>query len=151
MGIADLYDERPRQVTAVEYVQHLLRHRSGRVFQGLRGHRLVWALVNTVLLQEASGKGFVVHRNVMRRLGGCVGGHQVMTRAQLRRMMESEETVRSLVSQLMCVGKDVRSTTMHWSYEGSKLSAGVRYLSWRPPWVRQSDAAEAPDPAARFL
>ena len=79
------------------HVQHLLRLLSGRVVNGLRGHRLVWALVNSVLVGEAAGKGFVVHRNVMKRLGGRVEGTKVLTRGRLRELMESEETARSIV------------------------------------------------------
>ena len=41
MGLADLYDDRCRDVSAPEWVQHLLRHASGMFVQGLRGHREV--------------------------------------------------------------------------------------------------------------
>ena len=98
MGIGDLDDDsRTRKVLPAEAVQHLLRLISGRVVNGERGHRLVWALVNTVLVGEAAGKGFAVHRNVMRRLGGRVEGASVLTRRRLREMMESEETTRLLL------------------------------------------------------
>ena len=61
MGIGGLYDdERERQPTARVWAQHLLRLWGGWCTHGLRGHRLVWALVNTVLLAEARGKGFAV-------------------------------------------------------------------------------------------
>ena len=84
MGIGGLHDDTPRQVSPAEHVQHLLRLLSGRVVNGLRGHRLVWALVNSVLVGEAAGKGFAVHRNVMRRLGGRVTGASVDARALAR-------------------------------------------------------------------
>ena len=90
MGIGDLHEDRPRPVSPEEHVQHLLRLRTGRVVNGERGHRLVWALVNSVLVGEAAGKGFAVHRNVMRRLGGRVEGTGVLTRRRLRELMESE-------------------------------------------------------------
>ena len=151
MGVADLYDERPRPVTVEEYVQHMLRHGSGRMVNDARGHRLLWALVNTTLLREAQGKGVVVHRNCMRRFGARLHGQGVMTKAMLRDMLQSEETMRSLVGQLMSVGKEVRSTPMHWSFEGRKLTAAVQYLSWRPPWVQSHDPAEEMDPGARFV
>ena len=105
MGIGGLHDEQVLQgafqVSPAEHVQHLLRLMSGRVVNGLRGHRLVWALVNSVLAGEAAGKGFVVHRNVMRRLGGRVEGTSVLTRRRLRELMESEETARSIAGQLI--------------------------------------------------
>ncbi len=135
MGLGDPYGERPMKVTVVEAVQHLLRHKDGLCVDGRRGHRVLWALVNTVLLDEAAGKGFAVHRNVMRRQGRGLEGRAVLTKRQLKEMMDSEETARALVYQLMSVGRDVRSTTMQWSYESKKLSAAVKHMSWRPPWV----------------
>jgi hypothetical protein len=81
---------------------------------------LVWALVNTVLLQEVAGKGYVVQRLALRRLGGVLGssivGGEPMTKDRLRTLIESEDTVRSLVYQLVSVGRDVRSSSMHMSY-----------------------------------
>ncbi len=50
-------------------------------------------------------------------------------------MLADPDACRSLVHQLMSVGKDIRSTPMAWAYEGKKLDAGVKFLSWRPPWV----------------
>ena len=150
MGIGDLHDERPRQVSPGEHAQHLLRLRSGRIVNGLRGHRIVWALVNSVLVGEAAGKGFAVHRNVMKRLGGRVEGTSVLTRRRLREMIENDESYRSIVGQLMTVGRDVRSTPMQWSYEGKKLDCAVKHLAWRPPWVKSSEVGE-PDPAAPFV
>ena len=63
MGIADLYDPRVRAVTPQEWAQHLLRYHTGQFVCGLRGHRVVWAIVNAVL------EFFAVQRNVMRRMG----------------------------------------------------------------------------------
>ena len=76
----------------------------------------------------------------MRRLGGALGsgsivGGERMTNARLRALIESEDTVRSLVYQLNSVGRDVRSSTMHWSYERKKVNCAVKYLAWLPPWV----------------
>ena len=64
--------------------------------------------------------------------------------------MQSEEAMRSLVYQLMSVGRDVRSTSMSWPYERKKLDACVKHLSWRPPWVVPLDEGEA-DPATCYL
>jgi hypothetical protein len=146
MGLADLWDKRPRDVTVAEWVQHMLRLLDGRMVQGLRGHRVVWAMVNTLLLSEAGGKGFVVHRNVMRRLGWRIVGGEVLTKGKLRELMEQEDTVRSMVHQLMSVGKDVRSTPMQWGYEGKKLDVAVKHLAWCPPWVMSARAAEQEQP-----
>ena len=138
MGIADPCDpDRPRPVPRKDYVQHLLRYRTGHFVNGRRGHRVVWTLVNSELLAEAAGKGFAVHSGVVRRLrGGVVDGGAVLTRAGLREIMKDEAALRSIVNQLAVMGRDVRSTPMQWSYEGKKLDAAVKFLSWRPPWVR---------------
>ena len=60
-------------------------------------------------------------------------------------MLEDEEAIRSIVHQLMVVGMDVRSTPMHWAYQGKQLDCTVRYLSWRPSWVREVDEDEDND------
>ena len=99
---------------------------------GPHGDRLVWALVNGVLVRQASGKGFLVHRIMMRRLGWRVAGQEVLTKGQLRNLMSDESTARSLVGQLGTCGRDVPSTPMHWSFEGKKLDAAVKLLSWYP-------------------
>ena len=81
MGVSDPFDQRPRDVPFAECVQHLLRLRSGVAVHGRHGHRLVWALVNALLILESAGKGFAVHRVSMRRIRGRVHGLEVLTRA----------------------------------------------------------------------
>jgi hypothetical protein len=138
MGIADLCDGQDRllSVTPAEWVRHMLRYRTGQFAHGLRGRRVFWAMVNTLLLRKAAGEGHAVHRNMMRRQGGRIWGAESLTKGGLREMLQDEQAVRSLVHQLMVVGKDVRSTPMQWAYEGKKLDCAVKHLSWLPPWVR---------------
>ena len=68
LGIGGLFDLRPVDVKPQEWLQHLVRFWDKRFVEGESGKRFLWAAVNTVLLSEAAGKGFVVQRNVMRRL-----------------------------------------------------------------------------------
>ena len=137
MGIADPYDEgRPREISMRDYVQHLLRYWTGHFVNGRDGHRVIWALVNSELVREASGKGYVVHSVVMKRLRGRVVGGAVLTKNDLRRVMADEEALRGMVNQLQIMGRDVRSTPMQWAYEKKKFDAAVKCLSWRPVWVR---------------
>ena len=131
MGIADMYEARPKPVSQPEYVQHMLRLASGHVVQGLRAQRLVWALVNSELLSEAAGKGHVVHRLALRRQGFRIVGDAVLTRRHLREMIECEATSRSLVHQLMTVGREVRSTPMDWAYRAKQTRATIQHLSCR--------------------
>ena len=98
--------------------------------------------MNTVLLHEARGKSFAVYRQAMRRYGRQLSGQQVLTKGKLRELLANEEQARALVGFLSTMGRDLRSTSMQWSYEGKKLSAAVRFLSWRPPWVRALQGAD---------
>ena len=149
-GIADMFDARLVDVSPPAYVQHVLRHSAGMLTDGLRGHREVWALINTLLILESEHKGFAVQQNVMRRLGGRLAGHRITTKGQLQRMIEDEEQVRGIIHQLMTVGRDVRSTPMSWSYEGKKLKSAVAHLAWRPPWLFQA-GEESDELRMRFL
>ena len=75
MGIGDLHEERPRKVSPEVWVQHLLRYRTGHFAGGPRKQRVLWALVNVLLLSEARGRGYAIFRNVVRRTGlGLTGG-----------------------------------------------------------------------------
>ena len=105
------------------------------IWEGHSG-RFVYALNNDVLLNEASGKGFVVYRNMLRRIGGRVRGAPVLTKARLRAMIEDEDAARAVVGSLQRQGRTVRSTPTQWKFEGKKLDAGVKHVSWLPPFVR---------------
>ena len=136
MGIGGLFDDaRPRGVSPRIWAQHLLRLWGGWCVHGVRGHRLVWAVVNTVLLQEARGKGYIVQKTALRRLGGRMGSEEPLTRESLKRILQSEETAGRLVHSLMTVGQNVRSTPMQWARESKRMDCMVKYISWAPPWV----------------
>ena len=66
----------------------------------------------------------------------------MLTKRELRGILEQEDRLRVLVGQLSTVGRDVRSTTMQWSYEGTKLDSTVKHMSWVPPWVEQGSRGE---------
>ena len=100
------------------------------------------------VLFSASGKVFAVQRTLMRRLGLRVEGKQFLPKGQLRGLMSNESTARAIVGQLGVCGRDVRSSPMHWNYEGKKLDAAVKHLSWCPPWVR---SVATNDMAAGFI
>ena len=97
----------------------------------------MWAMVNTLLLSEARARGFGIYRNVVRRVGLGLEGGRVLTKKRLREILEQEDRMRVLVSQLSTVGREVRSTTMQWAYEGKKLDSTMKHMSWVPPWVDQ--------------
>ena len=149
MGVGDLYEDRPRAVRGPEWLQHMLR--LGHVTEGEDCDRCVWAMVNTILISEAAGKGFAVQRAVMRRrFGGRGADSEVLTKRRLRELLADEEAARAMVYNLQNIGRDVRSTPMQWSYEGKKLDAAMKYLSWRPPWLEVQEG-DVEDPATAFL
>ena len=133
MGIGDLYEERPEKVSVEDWVQHLIRYRTGHFVGGARGQRVLWAMVNTLLLTEARRRGFPIYRNVVRRVGLGLEGGRVLTKGRLREIMALEDRQKVLVGQLATVGREVRSTTMQWAYESKKLDCTVKHMSWVPP------------------
>jgi hypothetical protein len=136
MSVGDLHDpQRPRKVTVAEWAQHLLHYRDGRFVRGLRGQRVLWAAVNELLLSEARQRGFAVYRSVRRRVGYGIRGGGLLTKQQLKEMLGHEQSLRILTNQLMTLSRDVRTSPMYWTYEGKKLGATVKHLSWLPPWV----------------
>ena len=80
--------------------------------------------IDMLLLQETRGKGYVVQKNALGRMGARMDPSRDMTRDELRAALKDEELARSLVNSLMKVGQDVRSTPMQWAAEGKK--AGLR-------------------------
>ena len=146
MGVGDLYDtDRPRKVAVSEWVQHLLWYRDGRFVRGMRGQRVLSAMVNELLLSDARQRGYAVYRNVRRRIGFGIQGGRVWTKGGLRNMLKDEQGVRLVTNQLMCLGRDVRTSPMYWSYESKKLDAAVKHLSWCPPWARWLDLPNVVD------
>ena len=102
MGIGGLFDDvrdeestSLRRVPARVWAQHLFRLWDGSCIHGLRGHRLVWAVMNTVLLEEARGKGYIVQRNSVGRMGARMDPYMHVTKAQLLKVLEDEELVRA--------------------------------------------------------
>ena len=102
LGIGGLYDDvRDEESTPLRRVpprvwaQHLFRLWGGTCVHGLRGHRLVWAVTNLVLLQETWGKGYIVQKNSMGRLASRFDPHRHMTKDDLRRVLKDEELCRS--------------------------------------------------------
>ena len=75
-------------------------------------------------------------------MGHRIRGGAVLTKGKLRELLANEDNARALIGSISTVGRDVRSTPMHWAYEGKKLTASVQYLSWRPPWVRAPPGAD---------
>ena len=108
MGIGDLYEDRQRKVPVDVWVQHLLRYKTGHFVGGLRGQRVLWAMVNCLLLSEARARGFGIYRNVVRRAGLGLEGGQILTKQRLREILESEDRMRVLVGQLSTVGRGRR-------------------------------------------
>jgi len=106
-------------------------------------------MVNFLLLSEARARGFGIYRNVVRRAGLGLEGGQVLTKRRLREILAGEDRMRILVGQLSTVGREVRSTTMQWAYEGKKLDSTVKHMSWVPPWVDAGQDEDGQVPVGR--
>ena len=86
----------------------------------LRAHKLVWAIVDTVLLQETRGESYIVQKATLRRLG-YPAGEAPMTREELKAVLHHEEKAESVINYLMNVGSSVRSTAMQCASESRDL------------------------------
>ena len=100
---------------------------------GTRGHRVTWAIFNTVLLEDSRSTGSLVHRQ----------SHQgeVLTKKAATDLMTERE---NLVQTVSARGADIRTTPMAWKREGNHLEWIVRQMSWQPPWCtgRKPSVAE---------
>jgi len=123
MGVADLHQERLRSdFTAAAWAQHLFRYFDGRFLRSSRGHRVVWAIFNTVLREQAHGVGSVVHKT---------SEQEVLTKERLQKLVAERQ---DLVRHVASFGAEVPTTPLHWKREGHHLEWCVRQLSWIPPW-----------------
>jgi hypothetical protein len=128
MGVADLHQERLRSdFSAAAWAQHLFRYFDGRFLRSSRGHRVIWAVFNTVLREHAHGVGSVVHKNT---------DQEVLTKERLQQLVAERQ---DLVRQVASFGAEVPTTPLHWKREGHHLEWCVRQLSWLPPWVASDD------------
>ena len=69
------------------------------------GKRLVWAMVYSMLMLEAAGKGFAVQRNVMMRIGGRGSMSEVLTKRRLRQILADENAARAMCKICRVSGK----------------------------------------------
>ena len=123
-GSGDLYMTRHRSDFSVaEWAQHVLRYYDGRALSSLRGHRVVWAIFNTVLREESFKHGSLVHRRT---------NQSAMTKAELQELCARQD---DLVSKLSSFGAEIPTTSMHWKRTGNHLEWIVRQMSWKAPWT----------------
>ena len=90
-----------------EWVQHLLRCDTGQFVDGRREHRVVWAMVNTVLLSEAAGKGFAVVANEVKELARetgrateDIGGKIEAIQSDMRSAVKAIGEITSIIGQI---------------------------------------------------
>ena len=107
-----------------DWAQHVLRFYDGRALSSLRGHRVVWAIFNTVLREEAHKKGsLLLHKH---------SGQAILTKKDLLDMYAARE---DLSRKLSSFGADIPTTSMHWRRQGNDLEWIVRQMSWAAPWT----------------
>ncbi len=129
-GSGDLYMARHRSDFSVaDVAQHVLRYYDGRALSSLRGHRVVWAIFNTVLREESFKHGSLIHR----RSNECA-----MTKTELVKLSDRRD---ELVQKLSSFGAEIPTTTMHWKRTGNHLEWIVRQMSWKAPWTNTGQQA----------
>ena len=81
-------------------MQHLMRYHTGHFVGGVRGQRLIWAMVNHALLTEGRRRGAAVYRTTLRRVGFGLEGGAVLTKGTLKAMLTPLE--RQTNSSVFC-------------------------------------------------
>ena len=121
-GYVDLYQERIQNDFSVEdLAQHVFRHYDGRALRALGGHRVIWAIFNTVLRTAAQKKGAVLHKQ----------SHATALTKQA--LLELYATRDDLVQKLSSYGADIPTTSVSWKRAGNQLELIVRQMSWAAP------------------
>ena len=134
-GDGDLYQERTRSDFSVEdWAQHVLRFYDGRALSSLRGHRVIWAIFNTVLRHAAEKQGNLFHKQSHAR---------ALTRVELAQLYCERQ---DLFQKLSSYGTDIPTTSMQWKRKGNELEWIVRQMSWAAPWTSTGRDATLSDP-----
>ena len=135
MGTGDLRQPRLRDdFSAAEWAQHKFRYYDGRFVNSSRGHRVTWAIFNTVLLEASKQRG--------RTYFNSTDSH-ALTKQELRVLLESRD---DLVREMSHFGAEIPTTPMFWKRQTTQLEWIVRQMSWQPPWL-SVDADACPQTA----
>ena len=123
-GSGYLYHSRIRtDFTTAQWAQHVFRFYDGRALRSLRGHRVVWAIFNTVLREAAHQKKSLLHKQ---------NKTSALTKKDLREMCDTRH---DLAQKLSTFGAEIPTTSMHWKKQGNQLEWIVRHMSWAAPWT----------------
>ena len=103
MGVGDLKQPQIRNdFSPTEWGQHKFRYFDGRFVDSSRGHRLVWAIYDTILLELTRHRGYAYHKAT---------DSEVLTKQDLRDFVASRD---DLVRQMAAHGADIPTTAMFW-------------------------------------
>ena len=115
MGVADLKQPQLREdFTPTEWAQHKLRYFDGLFEASSRGHRVTWAIFDTVLLENSRHRGHAYHKSTDK---------QVLTKRSLRELVQSRD---DLVREMAAFGADIPTTPMFCKRQTSQLEWIVR-------------------------
>ena len=130
MGVGDLRQPQLRgDFTATEWAQHKLRYFDGRFVASSRGHRVTWAIYDTVLLDHTRQRAHAYHT--------ATESH-VLTKRSLRELVASRD---DLVREMATHGAAIPTTPMFWKRTTTQLEWCVRTMSWAVPWIGGDDGA----------
>ena len=134
MGVGDLKQPQVRgDFTAAEWAQHKFRYWDGRFVNSGRGHRVAWAIFNSVLLDRTRQSAHAYHT--------ATDSH-VLTKRDLRKLVTSRD---DLVREMAAQGAEIPTSPMFWKRTTRHLEWCVRFMSWFVPWVRRDDGARYGD------
>ena len=138
MGVADLKQPQLRDdYSVMEWVQHKLRYKGGHFVNSARGHRLIWAMFNTALLEASRQMGHAYHKAT---------NSSVLTKRALQELVEKQA---DLVRECASFGAEIPTTAMFWKRMTTQLEWIVRQMSWWPAWIFGGPDAADPMRAIR--
>ena len=97
-----------------------------------RGHRLIWAMFNTALLEVSHHMGRAYHKAT---------DSSVLTKRALQELVDKQA---DLVRECASFGAEIPTTPMFWKRMTTQLEWIVRQMSWWPAWI--SGGSDALDP-----
>ena len=102
-----------------------------------RGHRLIWAMFNTALLEVSHHMGRAYHKAT---------DSSVLTKRALQELVDKQA---DLVRECASFGAEIPTTPMFWKRMTTQLEWIVRQMSWWPAWI--SEAPMHSIPCAQFV
>ena len=128
MGLGDYYQSHLRSdFNMRDWLQHKIRYYDGRFVSSNRAHRIIWAMFNQALMDDASRASAIFHK---------ASDSQALTKRELKKITEDRS---SILRNLTAYGAPIETSPMFWRKQGVELETIVRHMSWKPSWVVENE------------